>query len=462
MSRRSLVSVVAVLGIVLGACSSGASPTSSAPAASVASQAPAASAASQAPAASAASQAPAASVAALPSARIAVWSGPEADNLRKVAAEYTKATGNAIVIEEIARDGYSDKLKTAIVGGSADFDGVYLSADWVPAFVAAGGLEPLDQFINGADKASFLNLDNLQPGVSNLTVDGKIYGFPSEGDTAWLFYRTDLLSAAGIQPPTTMAEMLAAAQKLTTPDRYGLVIGNKIDEAWWDFMHYFWAFGGQLFDPTTYAVTVNNAAGVKALTFYSDLLRKYKVVSPDVTTYGYNEIMNALQQDKAAMGVEWMAATKDLQDCTKSPKICDKIAYEFVPPDIAGQYGFGGSSWGWSVPTASQNKLAGYKFIEWLVGGPGAKLWALNGGIPSNTAALTDPEVVAQVPQFKLLAEAMPYRHISPLLTTADQLINAMADASTSAVTGAKTPQQAMDDAAVKITAALKEGGYLK
>lgn len=446
MSSRSLMSIGATFALVLSACSSGVSPSPSAPAASTTG--------------STGSGLPAPSAGALPQARIAVWSGPEAENLRKVTAAYTEATGNPIEIEEIARDGYSDKLKTTMVGGSADFDAVYMSADWIPAFVAANGLEPLEQFIGGADKASFLNLDDLQPGVANLTVDGKVYGFPSEGDTAWLFYRKDLLSAAGIQPPQTMADLLAAAQKLTTDDRYGLVIGNKKDEAWWDFMHYFWAFGGQLFDPETYLVTVNNAAGVKALTFYSDLLRTEKVVSPDVTTYGYNEILTALQQDKAAMGVEWMAATQDLQDCTKSPKICDKIAYQLVPPDVAGQYGFGGSSWGWAIPAASENKLAGYKFIEWLVGGPGAKLWALNGGIPSNIKALSDPEVVAKAPQFELLAEAMPYRHISPLLTTSDQLINAMADASTAAVNGAKTPQQAMDDAAKAIGAALTEAGY--
>ncbi len=395
----------------------------------------------------------------LPQVRIAVWSGPEADNLRKVAAAYTEATGNPTEIEEIARDGYSDKLKTSIVGGSSDFDVVYASADWVPAFIAADGLEPLDAYIAN-DAADFLNVDDLQPGVSNLTFDGKIYGFPSEGDTAWLFYRKDLLDAAGITPPKTMDELLAAAQKLNTPDRYGMVIGSKTDEAWWDFMHYFWAFGGQLFDPTTYEVTVNNEAGVKALTFYSDLLRKYNVVSPDVTTYGYNEILTALAQDKAAMGVEWMAATQDLQNCDKSPKVCDKLQYEFVPPSVEGQYGFGGSSWGWFDPAAAAQKEAGYKFIEWLVGGPGATLWGLNGGIPSNTAALSDPALVAKVPQFQLLAEAMPYRHITPLLTTSDQVVLAMQEASSSAVTGAKTPQQAMDDAAAAIDAALKEGGY--
>ncbi len=160
------------------------------------------------------------------------------------------------------------------------------------------------------------------------------------------------------------------------------------------------------------------------------------------------------------MGVEWMAATQQLTDCEQSPLVCDKLAYELVPPSVADQYGFGGSSWGWVIPSAATQKEAGYKFIEWLVGGPGAKMWALNGGIPSNTAALSDPEVVAAVPQFKLLAEAMPYRHITPLLTTSDQIVLGMQEAAAAAVAGAKTPQQAMDDAAAAIEAALVEGGY--
>jgi ABC-type glycerol-3-phosphate transport system substrate-binding protein len=396
---------------------------------------------------------------ALSTARVAVWSGPEAENLRKVAAEYTAATGNTVEIEEIARDGYSDKLKTAIVGGSTDFDAAYASADWVPAFVAANGLQPLDDLIAG-NKADFLNLEDLQPGVGNLTIDGKVYGFPSEGDTAWLFYRKDLLEEAGLEPPQTMDELLAAARRLTTDDRYGLVIGAKPDEIWWDFMHYFWAFGADLYDPETYEITVNSDQAVEALTFYSALLLKEKVVSPDITTYGYNEILTALQEDKAAMGVEWMAATLDLTSCDTSPKVCDKLAYQLVPPAEPGQYGFGGSSWGWVVPSASKNQTAGYKFIEWLVGGPGAKLWALNGGIPSNTKALADPEVVSKIPQFELLAEAMPYRHITPLTTVSDQFVNAMVEACSAAVTGAKSPREALDEAAEAIDAALKEGGY--
>ena len=396
----------------------------------------------------------------LPEVRVAVWSGPEADNLRKVVDEYVAATGNPVEIEEIARDGYADSLRTTVVGGGSEFDVIYMSSDWMPAFIAAEGLAPFDEYI-ASMPADFLNIDDLQPSVSNLTFDGSVYGFPSEGDTAWLFYRTDLLEEAGLEPPQTMDEMLAAAQALNQPpDRFGMVIGSRTDEAWWDFMHYFWAFGGQIFDPETLEVTVNNEEGVAALKFYSDLLQEHGVVSPDVTTYGYNEILTALQQDNAAMGVEWMAATQDLTSCEVSPDVCDTLAYQLIPPAVAGEFGFGGSSWGWAIPSAASEKEAGYKFIEWLVGGPGAKMWALNGGIPSNSAALGDPEVVAQIPQFELLAEAMQYRHITPLLTTSDLIVNGMADAAAAAVAGAKTPQQAMDDAAAAVEQALVEGGY--
>ena len=93
-------------------------------------------------------------------------------------------------------------------------------------------------------------------------------------------------------------------------------------------------------------------------------------------------------------------------------------------------------------------------------GGDGAKEWALNGGIPSNTAALSDAAVVAKVPQFKLLSEAMPYRHITPITTVSDQFVTAMVDAASAAIAGSKTPKEALDAAAKVIEAALKDGGY--
>lgn len=402
---------------------------------------------------------------------VAVWSGPEHDNLVNSAAEYEKATANEVVVEEIAREAYYDKLSTVFVGGGEDYDVAYVSADWTPGWVAAQALEPLNEFIENSEVASpDLNLDALRPGVDSVTFDGEIYGFPSEGDTAWLFFRKDLLEENNLPVPQTWEEFLAAAQVLNNPpERYGAVIGAKADEASWDFMHYFYAFGARMVDEN-FNVTVNSPEAVEALAFYSGLLREHQVVPPDVATYGYNEILTALQTGKVALGVEWMAATADLTDCSKSPAVCQdgepQLGYTLIPgieqPDGSVKRGQGASQWAWVVPAGAQNKEAGYKFIEWLTGKQGAKLWALNGGIPSNTEALSDPEVVAQVPQFELLAEAMPYRNLFPNTTVTPELVNAFNEAIVAAVAGTKTPQQALDDAAAKMEESLKAAGYIK
>ena len=45
------------------------------------------------------------------------------------------------------------------------------------------------------------------------------YGFPKDGNTLAMAYNTDLLDAAGIEPPTTWEELKTAAETLTTGDR---------------------------------------------------------------------------------------------------------------------------------------------------------------------------------------------------------------------------------------------------
>jgi ABC-type glycerol-3-phosphate transport system substrate-binding protein len=215
-------------------------------------------------------------------------------------------------------------------------------------------------------------------------------------------------------------------------------------------------------------VAINNEAGVKALTEYANLL-KDGLVPPDVTTYGYTEILESLSKGKAAMGIEWMAAAQDLTSCDKS--LCDAngkplLAYTLTPgikqADGSIKRHTGGSQWGWAIPACSANQKEAYKFIEWLTGPTGAKLWALNGGIPGNIKALSDPEVVAKIPQFALLAEVMPYRSIFPTLTVSPEMLPVVNEGIVAAVTGTKDPKTALDDMATKLNEILKSGGYIK
>lgn len=461
MHAKSIYRLLAIMVALamLAACAPAAQPTTAPPAAT------------QAPADTAAAPAAPSTGGQLAPIVVAVWSGPEHDNAVKLAAAYTAKTGNKVTIEEIARESYQDKLNTTFVGGGSDYDAAYISSDWPPAWIKANALKDLDQFFNDpkvVDKD--FNIKNYQPAINTFVFDGKTYAFPSEGDTAWLWYRKDLLAAKGIAVPQTWDEYLAAAKALNNPPEiYGAVIGAKPDEALWDFMFYLYSFGGDILDKD-FKPIVNNDAGVAALTFYSGLLRTDKVVPPDVVTYGYNEILTNLQEGKAAMGVEWMAATQTLTDCAQSPKVCKDgqplLGYTFIPgykqPDGTVVHGTGGSSWGWVIPAGAKNDVAGYKFIEWLTGPEGGKMWALNGGIPSNQLALTDPEVAQKIPQFAMLGQVMPIRHLVPSTTVTGDMVTAIDDAVVAAVTGTKDPKAALDELAGKLTTMLTQAGYIK
>ena len=402
---------------------------------------------------------------------VAVWSSPEHDNLVKTSQAYMDETGCEVIIEEIAREAYYEKLTTTLLAGGSDYDVLYASSDWMPEWIQADTLQALNSYFEDPEiVADYFSLDALSPTVDVLTFDGSVYGFPSEGDTAWLFYRKDLLEAAGLEVPQTWDDFLAAAIALNNPpELYGTVIGAKPDEAVWDFQHYLFSMGGGILDEN-HNVIANNETGVAALEFYAGLLNEYGVVPPDVVTYGYNEILTTLQEGKAAMGVEWMAATQTLQDCEQSPKVCidgePQLQYTLIPgllqDDGTIKRGQGGSQWAWTIPAASEHGVDAYKFIEWLTSKEGAKLWALNGGIPSNSDALSDPEVVAQVPQFELLAEAMQFRNLFPITTVSPLMVTAFNDAVNAAVAGDMSPQEALDEAAATMESALRDAGYIE
>ncbi|TCC34661.1 ABC transporter substrate-binding protein [Kribbella sindirgiensis] len=69
--------------------------------------------------------------------------------------------------------------------------------------------------------------DDFNPAlIERMTYQGKLYGVPQVIDMQLLVYRKSLLSAAGVQPPQTVDELLGAAKKLTTDKVKGLFVGN--------------------------------------------------------------------------------------------------------------------------------------------------------------------------------------------------------------------------------------------
>ena len=65
-----------------------------------------------------------------------------------------------------------------------------------------------------------------KPVLDAASWEGKVYGIPQTVDMQMLFYRKSVLSKAGVEPPTTMDELITAAKAVTTKDMGGFFAGN--------------------------------------------------------------------------------------------------------------------------------------------------------------------------------------------------------------------------------------------
>ncbi len=72
------------------------------------------------------------------------------------------------------------------------------------------------------DAASSFNSGILK----RMTYQGKIWAIPQVIDMQMLVYRPSMLTKAGVNPPQTIDELIAAAKTLTTGDVKGLFLGN--------------------------------------------------------------------------------------------------------------------------------------------------------------------------------------------------------------------------------------------
>jgi ABC-type glycerol-3-phosphate transport system substrate-binding protein len=75
---------------------------------------------------------PGGSVAADKEVVIAVWTSPEAENLKRAAPIIAQKTGLKVEIDEIARDAYRSKVSTTLLSKAPAWDVVWLPGEWVP------------------------------------------------------------------------------------------------------------------------------------------------------------------------------------------------------------------------------------------------------------------------------------------------------------------------------------------
>ena len=158
--------------------------------------------------------------------------GREGEAVGQLLPEFERENPNIhVVLQQLPLSAAHQKLLTAFAGDSTP-DMTQLGNTWLPEFVALGALEPLQTRV-GNDR--IIQPKDYFPSIWATNVyDGALYGVPWYIDTRLLFYRSDLLKAAGFDTPprdwNAWRRMLAA---LSHPARgqYGILLPtNEYDQ----------------------------------------------------------------------------------------------------------------------------------------------------------------------------------------------------------------------------------------
>ncbi len=134
--------------------------------------------------------------------------------------EFEAATGGKIVVTEVPFAEIFPKIQQDWATGTNSIDVGVFAAGWGVELDAAGLLEDLDPYVAADDK---IDLDDIAPYFREFgqKVGGKTKLLMVDGDFQMVYYRTDVLGEAGLEPPKTWEEYLDVASKIHGQDMNG-------------------------------------------------------------------------------------------------------------------------------------------------------------------------------------------------------------------------------------------------
>ena len=306
------------------------------------------------------------------------------DPLNFSGPKWKELTGIEVKVVEVSTAEMFTKILQDYKSGAGAYDALNVIPAWMPDLVNAGALELLDPWV---DKYGFREeLQMIAPTYrdNQMMVDGKIYGFPDDGDVFIMYFRKDIFEDQAVKDafkaktgkdlavPATWADFdvtgAALTEILKDKNMYGAGFFRQPPYTMFMFQERFRNEGGKFFDAGTMRATINSDAGVKVLT---DYIAENKWMPPGVEQWGFVENLAAFLQGQTAMTISWppygrwaagYGTDQEVLSWVPKSTIAGKVGYSMPPgghPQLAAGFCL-------SVSSGSKNKEAAYLFIQWL------------------------------------------------------------------------------------------------
>jgi len=140
--------------------------------------------------------------------------------LQRRAPDFEKLTGAKINVIAVPFSDLYQKVLTDWASGTNSVDVAVFAPQWMVDYISGGYLEDLTSRV-AADKD--IQQEDVGPFFRDFSekYNGKTYMITLDGDFHMMYYRKDVLDAAGLKPPTTWDEYLAVAKAVNGKDMNG-------------------------------------------------------------------------------------------------------------------------------------------------------------------------------------------------------------------------------------------------
>jgi multiple sugar transport system substrate-binding protein len=342
-----------------------------------------------------------------------------------------------------------DKFVTIATANDSSADMLSMDVPFVPEFGAAGWTMPMDQVLTPAEQSQF-----YKGTLDGATYNGKLYALPWYNNGPGLFYRKDLLDGAGLAPPKSYDDLLAAAKKLQTADVNGFIWqAAQTEGGIINWLEYLWGYGGDVVDGKLNIVVDKSPAGQQAMARLVSFIYTDKISPESVLTMKLgSDAENVFNTGKAVFLRQWMtsAATFNKSSSPVSGK-WDVVALPSQDGKAAGPGCLG--TWNLGISKFSKHQQEAGNAIKFLVTqDQQTKRYLGNGSLPAMPAVFDNAEVQKTYPfaaRLKPVFESLKPRPVTPYY--GQMSADAIQPNFGAAMGRQKSPDQAIKDMADKL-----------
>lgn len=407
--------------------------------------------------------------------RILAIGDPVFQVMQKIHGDMEKMAGGKIELEVRPFDVLRQQVLLNAQNATSNYDIIAID---LPQF---GEYKSLLVDLNPLIKESgFDSADFHEVAWAGAQFGGKQLGIPIQPHPEILAYRKDLFAEAGLQPPETTEDVLAAAKKLhnSKPGLAGIAWnaarGTPLGQT---FIQVMGSFGQAPIDlprkdhgfaidniqPQNMKPMIDTPAGL-ATAKYLKALMDYS--PPGILNMAWDERVRVFAQGGAAMTYIWSGRSAIYELDPQAPAR-GKVGYVPHPhgPGATRVSTLGG--WYLGIPTnleKSRIPLA-WKAITWLTGPEMMKEYTKHGDCVSPRHSVSqDPDVIAHCPVIPEVDAMASKGELAgwqrPPVPELQQIVDVLGSVMHEMLTGKRTPEDAVKESQQEIDRIMRKAGY--